>query len=598
MKDPRGIASVLFLSVLVFRPHLSGSVYPFSQGLFLIPLLVGLGLMLLSPETPFFAGRREDMKFVVLSWLLGAWALVTLIWTPDPGQGVRESMGLLLNLSAFTMAYVLGRDGRWLERGSGPVLGLVVVPVLAVAFYQRIFGLARIHDVLTGMAASGENVGDLMGIISHGRVFAGFLNPNMLAGFLAIVIPLTLDLGLTAATRRKKAFFYTLTAAEGTVLLFTGSMGGTLVAGLAAAAVLLARRGVRQLEVVGIGTAALFLIGGLLVFRGIDPLLGSEGSLVQRMGYMSAGVRMALVHPLAGWGSGSSPGALMAFVAEGVRPVADPHNFIIRIWTEWGAPGLLLLGGILFLFVREIVGKVRTSGFKTSPGGFNGCLFGAAAFFLHGLVDMGFFVPETALFGWCALGAVLAFPPVRSEEVRLEKRPVALRRTLGILALIAVLPALVFLQGESVSFRGRKAAQTGDFKAAADLYREARRLLPFNGRFALEEGRAVFTAGDRVEAVDLFHQADHLMAASPYPPWEMGRAAQAEADWKASLAHLERAGSRYPTSPRILIDLARSHLNLGDIESAQTVLEKAARVSVFDPMARELAEFALDRIKR
>lgn len=595
MKDPRGTASILFLSVIVIRPHLSGGTYPFAQGLLVIPLLVGLGLMFLSRPEPVCRGK-EDAVLMALPWLACSWSLLSLAWTVDPGQGSRETVGLALNVSAFTMVCLLGRERKRLERGTIWILGLVVVPVLASAFYQRFFGLARIRDVLNDMAVSGENVSGLVGTISHGRIFAGFLNPNMLAGFLAIVIPLTLDLGLSSGSRGRKALLYALTAGEGAALFLTGSLGGTLVAVVAGSAVFLSRRGVRRVELVWIGTAALILIGGLVLFRGIDTFFGSESSLVQRGGYMAAGVRMALVHPLAGWGFGSAPGTLMGFVAEGVRPVADPHNFPIRIWMELGAPGLLLLGGFLTIFARKVTSPVFNGGFRASSPGYNGYLFGSAAFLLHGLMDMDFFVPETAFFGWCAMGALLAAAPQRPGEGPVGEDRTGFWRVLGALALAAVLPSLVFLQGESLAFRGLKAIQSGEFSGAAVLYKEAGDLLPFNGRFALEEGRARFTTGDPASALDLFRKADRLMGASPYPPWEIGRAAQADADWEASLAPLERARSRYPTSPRILIDIARSYLNLGDVKSARKALEDAERFSVFDREAGNVARMILVRI--
>ena len=171
-----------------------------------------------------------------------------------------------------------------------------------------------------------------------------------------------------------------------------------------------------------------------------------------------------------------------------------------------------------------------------------------------------------------------------------------LRQGAGGLLLFAVLPALILLQGESVAFRGMKSHQAGEYTVAADLYREAGKLMPFNGRIALGEGRARFTAGERSEAVRLFQRADRLMAQSPYPPWELGRAAQAEARWEESLPYLERAQSRYPNSPRILIDLARSNLNLGDNTSAAVYLEKALALSVFDSQAGDLARNLLDRM--
>jgi hypothetical protein len=255
---------------------------------------------------------------------------------------------------------------------------------------------------------------------------------------------------------------------------------------------------------------------------------------------------------------------------------------------------------------------------KLTADGYVGLLFASFAFLLHSLMDMGFFVPETALFGWCAMGGLLTLSSPGSvrgsvgdrvgdggfeggtEGARVEEKdkelPLSWRQVMGGMVLFAVLPTLVVLQGESIAFRALKNNQSGHYVEAAELYREAGKLMPYNGRITLEEGRARFTAGEKVEALRLFEKADRLMAHSPYPQWDLGRAAQADALWSQSLPHLEKAHDRYPTSPRILIDMARSHLNMGDQASSAAYLEEAITVATFDPQAMELARKLLDRM--
>ncbi|UCG39074.1 MAG: O-antigen ligase family protein, partial [bacterium] len=483
MKDPRDIVSVLLLAVLAFRPHLSGAAFPFSQELLLIPLLIALGLLLISSQGP--AVRKMDLGHLSCPWLLGAWTLITVLWSPDPGQGVRDCVTLFLNLSAFTVVYLLVRDSNRVDRHAAWLSGLVILPVLTAALYQKMFGLAGIEAMLADMAARGEDVSGLTGVISGGRVFAGFLNANMLAGFLVVALPLSLDCALKAPERRGALLYWLLVCGQGTVLLLTGSMGGTLAAALACAGVVVVRRGVKGRELLALALVAGILGAGLLAVRGLDPIFGPESSVSQRAGYVAAGVGMALERPLLGWGAGSSPGALMGYVARGVRPVTDPHNFHVRIWMETGIPGLALLGCFLLGLSRCILRQVRGGGLKGSPRGYAGLLFASAGFLFHGLVDMGFFVPETALFGWCAMGALLAMSTAGVRDGTEGDMPLFLRQTAGGIALFAVIPALVLLQGENLAFRGLKASQSGQYRSAAELYREAGRFLPFNGRVAL-----------------------------------------------------------------------------------------------------------------
>lgn len=439
---------------------------------------------------------------------------------------------------------------------------------------------------------------DLAMIIADDRVFAGFLNPNMLAGFLAIGICVTLDLLLTASNRNKYIFYAFLTGGQCLVLILTGSVGGSMAAVVMAGAVILVRREFRIRDVALAGGVVFIIAAGILAIRGGGFLFGPESSLVQRGGFMAAGVRMALVHPILGWGSGSSPGALMGFVAEGVRPVADPHNFLVRAWISWGLPGLLMLLVFLSLWLKAVFKFFKAADLRQAPMGYAGFVFGAAAFIGHSLLDMDFFVPETALFGWCALGAALGIAMSDKGESRFEAVdvPGSWTRAAGAAALILVLPVFVFLQGESLAFRAGKAVGGGEFKMAADLYRDARAMLPFNGRFALDEGRARLAAGDAAAAGELFSEADLFMHASPYPSWELGRAAQAAGQWENSIPLLETALSRHRTSPKIRVDLARAYLNLGEGEQAYRLLKEARRLSMFDPRTGAAADEILSRM--
>ncbi len=315
---------------------------------------------------------------------------------------------------------------------------------------------------------------------------------------------------------------------------------------------------------------------------------------------MAAGIQMALVHPVLGWGSGAGPGTLMGFVAEGVRPVADPHNFLVRAWVSWGMPGLLLLLAFLSLWLHAGIRFFAARGWRRVPIGYAGFWFGSAAFLGHSLLDMNFFAPERAMFGWCVLGAALGLTAVHDDSpgVQIAKPGSGFALPAGAAALLLVLPVFVFIQGESLAFRAGRVAEEGNFSSAARLYQDARAMLPMSGRFALDEGRVRYAAGDMDLANELFRKADSLMRASPYPSWEMGRAAQAEGKWQDSITPLETALLRYKTSPRIRIDLARAYLNLGDAGQVYRLLEEVRRLAMFDPQARELADEILSRMDR
>jgi len=210
---------------------------------------------------------------------------------------------------------------------------------------------------------------------------------------------------------------------------------------------------------------------------------------------------------------------------------------------------------------------------------------------------MDFFVPETVFFWWVFMGGSLGLAaradkkPEEGEESPLGKR---FRWTAAGTALALGIPALIFSQGEFTAFKGSRAMESGRFEESVRMYREAGRLIPFNGRFTLEEGRVKKALGKTEEAKALFSKASRQLRSSPYPSWEMGRLALAEEDWEGSIPHLEKALQRYPTSPRIHLDLAQAYHGMGDDAAAVRFIEEARQCAVFDREAREVAQSVLE----
>jgi tetratricopeptide (TPR) repeat protein len=101
--------------------------------------------------------------------------------------------------------------------------------------------------------------------------------------------------------------------------------------------------------------------------------------------------------------------------------------------------------------------------------------------------------------------------------------------------------------------------------------------------------------GEPDKAMGLFNKSSGMRRYSPYPSWELGRAAQKEEDWNGSIPHLENALERYPTSPRIRLDLAQAYYQLGDYRTTIQILEEVKRYALFDPEAMRIADRALHK---
>ncbi len=145
--------------------------------------------------------------------------------------------------------------------------------------------------------------------------------------------------------------------------LFTsGSRGGLL--GLAAWGVVAlagARPGWKRFlllaAIVGVATAALAIANPRV--RGLlgppDPAGEPNISTVQRTAMLEAGLCMGTDRPLFGWGLNTTPLVYPRYRARldgGAENVLQLHSTPLELWAGLGTPGLLLLGGFVFLAAR------------------------------------------------------------------------------------------------------------------------------------------------------------------------------------------------------------------------------------------------------
>ena len=283
MPHGRKWAGVLFILALAVRPHFSGVAYPFFQGFLLAVTLLAVGLFLLEPPSP-SQYRPDALRPMWPLLFLVLWSTASLWWSADPGQGLRESATLLLDLSAFGLAAGLVSTDKVKFSAEKLTVLLVVFPVTLYALFQRFYGFKAMGESLTGIDVPGSQVAAISGIIAQGRVFGAFLNPNILAGFLAVAIPFSLALALDEKDPPRKVVLSAMVILECLVLFFTGSLGGVLAAiGGVALFLSLSVRLNRKVYLAGLFAAAAGVIS-VFIIRGTGFIAGPENSLWQRFG--------------------------------------------------------------------------------------------------------------------------------------------------------------------------------------------------------------------------------------------------------------------------------------------------------------------------
>lgn len=255
---------------------------------------------------------------------------------------------------------------------------------------------------------------------------------NLLAAWLVIVLPL-------AWLPAREPGRWRIAGIAGGALAVAAILATRSLAGMAALAV-------EALVVViwrkrrGNGTAAALAV--LLALAGLAsqvPRLariatGEDPSARSRAVYFEAGWEGFLARPVLGWGPGSTPWTISAFLdpVPGVSPrteaVGDLHSLPLQIAYEMGLPGLLLALAVVAVFVQRRLREPRNP--EPLLAGLLGLTGGAVASLASGAIA----VTALPLAAALAAGAALA----TSGEDPGSRLP---SRAYALLALLALAPS-------------------------------------------------------------------------------------------------------------------------------------------------------------
>lgn len=193
-----------------------------------------------------------------------------------------------------------------------------------------------------------------------GRVSLSFGNPNILASFLLLALPLALG-GLTDRTERVgwRIGFGIAAGLEGTCLILTWSRGAWLgaAAGVLFYLLLLGRRARARtlLSLPLIGLSAPLWPSNLLLRLGSIGRL-ADSSTRYRLYTWKGVLRMLAAHP---FGIGSGEAAFRAvyptYAVSGTETVMHAHNLLLGATAALGLPGAAVLLLLLLLWGLEVL---------------------------------------------------------------------------------------------------------------------------------------------------------------------------------------------------------------------------------------------------
>lgn len=336
-------AAALIGAALVFNSPEFGTVMLF----FFMPLLPSAVLVALAALTmasfilKVILGKRifriEALDIALLPFVL---TLVTgTLFGASPKSLVTGTMTVILTLTFYLVVFSLTAR-KWLRRA----LLSFVASATVISFY----GL--LQYATTKVAGENGWVDQEMFSYITGRAVATLDNPNMLAVYLVIALPVAASALITVAKGfRQKAIAFVCFGAVGACLIFTWTRGAWLGALVAAVVFIMiwSRKSV-YLFICGVISLPFlpYIIPANIWNRFTSIGNTADSSTAYRINILKSVAKMLPDYILHGLGCGEESWyVIYPYIAlEGVEWTAHSHNLYLQIWVQTG-----LLSMILFL---------------------------------------------------------------------------------------------------------------------------------------------------------------------------------------------------------------------------------------------------------
>lgn len=407
-----------FVSPLLIALAMLGALCAFA--VLMIPEFGVLAIAVLSPFAPtmvlaaltvyvafcfllkLLCGKRS-LGYSLNDLMITVFAVLTLLGgfiSPDPAGSIRPALIYTVFLLAYYLCANLIRTKEWLNKCLyGMMASLFVVSAYGVIQYVFGFGASTWHDE--------EMFSDI-----SGRVVSTFENPNVLAEYLIMLIPLSFALMISSTKRDLKAASLVSLASSVLCLVFTWSRGAWLgfIFGMLVFLLMYSKKIL----------AAMFASLALLPFlpfvlpESIINRFSSIGNIADsstsyRVNIWSGVVKMLRDHWFTGIGTGLPAFSQVypKYSLSGIETAPHAHNLFLQIVTEHGVVAFAVFIIIILLYVQSVFTFNR---FETRKTKLATCalMCGILAVLVQGMTDYIWYNYRVYLIFWIVVGLTTA----------------------------------------------------------------------------------------------------------------------------------------------------------------------------------------------
>lgn len=378
----------------------------------LLPTMAALGLVLVSFASlalTLAAQRERSLRYAPMNQYLLLFAgvyLTAIFLSVTPRQSLLPGV-LFLCFALFALVVENALDTR---RGAMVFSGALVVSAAAVSMV----GVAQY--LLGASGASSWVDSDMFSEITV-RVYGTLQNPNMLAEYLVLLLPLSAALLLSARSLWARVWWLGCSGLIVLCLLLTFSRGAYLAALIAMGLFAVMMRP-QLLLLLPVGLAGLYLVLPDTViarFTSIGNL--GDSSTSYRVAIWMGSLSMLRDHWLLGVGPGTAAfNKVYPAYGYAAANAQHTHNLLLQLVSDGGIWALVLFLLLILAFLRQLCtafsrcGDWRTRLFPAAA------VTGVLGFLAQGMTEYSFYNYRVALVFWSVLGLGSAWARLAGEE--------------------------------------------------------------------------------------------------------------------------------------------------------------------------------------
>lgn len=331
--------------------------------------------------------------------LFGAINLFTAIFSVTPLASIQAALAILSFLALYFVLINTVTDRKFFY--------LLVLALIISASLQSLYG---IYQYQTGISTIQQHWTDAQMFPElNTRVFGTLDNPNILAQYLELIIPLTLGLFWSTPDRLRKVLLLGAASLMIVCLLLTYSRAGWVAFALSVI-VFAILRDRRILLVAGIaGLLGLYFLPGSIMERAASIGNLSESSNTYRIFIWKASLKMIRDFWYSGVGLGVQAFAKIYngfYIREGVYAF-HTHNLYLQILVETGILGLTIFLACVYKAFKFGLNAVVRSVNNIDKTIIVAILAGILALLLHGLTENSFYNFKIIFMFWFSISLIM-----------------------------------------------------------------------------------------------------------------------------------------------------------------------------------------------